>query len=112
MREEVCEGEDDRAGFLHAQDTHERPFAVELEDGLRGIDALGGDDVLAGVVAFRGAVPEEETVEESWEMLDEVVEGLGRRTNGSCLAGGAVFALADLGVVVSCVSHERGSRAP
>lgn len=76
---------------------------MELEDGLRGIDTLGSDDVLAGVVAFRGAVPEEETVKESWVRLDEVAEGLGKGTNGCCLARGAVLALADLGEVVSCV---------
>jgi len=46
----------------------EGPFAVELEDGPVVGDgageAAGGDDVLAGVVAFGGAGPEEEAVVE------------------------------------------------
>jgi hypothetical protein len=40
---------------------------VELDDGLAGLDAAGGDDVLAGVVAFACTVPEEGSVEEGWE---------------------------------------------
>ena len=63
MCEEVKEGEEDREGFLHAEETVEGPFAVELHDGCGGGDAFGGDYVLAGVVAFLGAGPEEETVE-------------------------------------------------
>lgn len=66
MGEEVEEGEDDAEGFLHAEETVEGPFAVELEDwltvgGFAG-EARVGDDVLAGVVAFGRAVPEEEAV--------------------------------------------------
>ena len=64
--EEVEEGEDDAEGFLHAEETIEGPFAVELEDRLAvgwvASEARVGDDVLAGVVAFRRAVPEEETM--------------------------------------------------
>jgi hypothetical protein len=41
---------------------------MELDDGLGCCDALIGDYVLAGVVAFLGAGPEEKTVEESWRV--------------------------------------------
>jgi hypothetical protein len=69
--EEVEEREEDGEGFLHAQEAIERPFAVELEDrfAVRGIAGLAdvGYDVLAGVVALGGAVPEEETALEGFE---------------------------------------------
>jgi hypothetical protein len=51
---------------LHAQEAAEGPFPVELHNGLGGGDALVGYDVLAGIVAFLGAGPEEEAVEEGW----------------------------------------------
>jgi hypothetical protein len=76
VREEVEEREEDGEGLLHAQEAVEGPFAVELHDRFRGRDALVGDDVLAGIVAFCWAVPEEELVEESWQMLD-FAAGLG-----------------------------------
>ncbi len=57
MGEKVEEGEEDREGLLHAQETVEGPFAVELDDGFIVRDALVSDYVLAGVVAFGGAVP-------------------------------------------------------
>ena len=66
MREEVEEAEEDGGGFLHAQEAVEGPFAVVLDD--RGEvwgfarESLGGDDVLAEIVAFGGAGPEEEAV--------------------------------------------------
>jgi len=46
----------------------EGPLAVELDDGLgRGLgEAVVGEDVLAGVVAFGGAGPEEEAAVEGW----------------------------------------------
>jgi hypothetical protein len=47
---------------LHAEEAVERPLAVELHDGFRGCDALVGDYVLAGVVTFRGAIPEEQAM--------------------------------------------------
>ncbi|KFY84334.1 hypothetical protein V500_09395 [Pseudogymnoascus sp. VKM F-4518 (FW-2643)] len=64
----VEEGEDDGEGLLHAEDAVEGPFAVELDDGEGRVrrDAHVGDYVLAGVVAFGGAGPEEQPVEESW----------------------------------------------
>lgn len=52
VREEVEEGEEDGEGLLHAEEAVEGPFAVELDDGFGGSDALVGDYVLAGVVAF------------------------------------------------------------
>jgi len=52
VREEVEEGEEDGEGFLHAEEAVEGPFAVELDNWLRRSDALVGDYVLAGVVAF------------------------------------------------------------
>jgi hypothetical protein len=49
---------------LDAQEAVEGPFAVELEDGLQvggfAGEAAGGGYVLAGVVAFGWAIPEEE----------------------------------------------------
>lgn len=66
VREVVEEGEDDGEGLLHAEEAVEGPFAVELVDvrveGERG----GGYDVLAGVVAFGGAGPEEEAAVECY----------------------------------------------
>jgi hypothetical protein len=64
MSPEVSQGTEDAEGFLDAEEAVEGPFAVELDDGVAGLDAGGGDDVLAGVVAFAGAVPEEESMEE------------------------------------------------
>lgn len=64
--EEIEEGEEDGGWLLHAQETVEGPFAVVLEDGFEvgwvAGKALFGYNVLAGVVAFGGAVPQEETV--------------------------------------------------
>jgi hypothetical protein len=62
----VEEGKDDGKRFLHAEETVKGPFAVELEDwfAVRGFagEAGVGYDMLAGVVAFGGAGPEEEAV--------------------------------------------------
>jgi hypothetical protein len=64
--EEVEKREDYRKGFLHAQESVEWPLAVELKDRLSvgGItsEALVGNDVLTGIIAFGRAVPEEEAV--------------------------------------------------
>ena len=64
--EKIEQRKDDGEGFLHAEETVEGPFAMELEDRLAvgwvASEARVGDDVLAGVVAFRRAVPEEETM--------------------------------------------------
>ena len=70
MSQEVEQREDHRERFLHAEEAVEGPFAVKLKDwfavgGVAG-EALVGHDVLTGVVAFGGAVPEEESVLESW----------------------------------------------
>lgn len=66
MRQKVEQREDDGEGLLHAEKAVEWPFAVELEDwftvGRFAGEALVGDDVLAGIIAFGGAVPEEEAV--------------------------------------------------
>lgn len=59
VRPEVGGREEHGDGLLHAEHAREGPFAVELDDGLVGGEAGGGDDALAGVVAFGGAVPEE-----------------------------------------------------
>lgn len=107
---EVGGGEEDGDGLLHAKEAGEGPFAVELDDGLVRGDAGGGDYALAGVVAFRGAIPEEEAVVEGfltqeklvvsyWDMIDEVVRREEREmlTDG-CLrfAWAAIFLLAYL----------------
>lgn len=68
--EEIEEGEEDRGRFLHAEEAVKRPFAVVLDDGfeiwgIAGESGRGGD-VLADVVAFRGAGPEEESMLEGW----------------------------------------------
>ena len=73
VSEEVEEGEEDGGGLLHAEEAVEGPFAVVLEDGgevgrVAG-EAVGGGYVLAGVVAFRRAGPEEEAVVEGWWWL-------------------------------------------
>lgn len=71
MGEEVEEAEEDGGGLLHAEEAVEGPFAVVLhnrvQEGRVAGEALGGGDVLAGVVAFGGAVPEEEAVLEGWK---------------------------------------------
>lgn len=78
MDHEVAKGEEHAEGFLDSEEALEGPFSVELDGGERrgGREPLRGDDVLAGVVAFGGAGPEEEAV----------VEGCGGRGG---LAGGA-----------------------
>jgi hypothetical protein len=66
VSEEIEQRKDDGKRFLHAEETVKGPFAVELEDwfAVRGFagEAGVGYDVLAGVVAFGGAGPEEEAV--------------------------------------------------
>lgn len=66
VRPEVAEGEEHGEGLLDADEAVKGPFAVELDDVEVGGDAGGGDDVLAGVVAFGGAVPEEEAAGEGY----------------------------------------------
>jgi len=62
--EEVEEREDDAEWFLHPHEAVEGPFAVELKDWLAvwwvPRQSRVRHDVLAGVVAFGGAGPEEE----------------------------------------------------
>jgi hypothetical protein len=66
VSEKIEQRKDDGKRFLHAEETVKGPFAVELEDwfAVRGFagEAGVGYDVLAGVVAFGGAGPEEEAV--------------------------------------------------
>ena len=79
--EEVEEREEDGEGLLHAKEAVEGPFPVELDDSYISCDALVGDYVLAGVVAFCGTVPEQQAMEDGWEMLERL-EGLkGTRTD-------------------------------
>lgn len=66
VRPEIGEGEEHAEGLLHAQEAVEWPFAVELDDVLAGLDAAICDYVLTGVVAFAGAVPEEEAMEKGY----------------------------------------------
>jgi len=51
---------------------------MELHDRLARRDALVGDYVLAGVVAFCGAVPEQQAMEDGWQMLERF-EGLKKK---------------------------------
>lgn len=66
MSQEVEQREDDGEGLLHAEETVKGPFAMKLKDGLTigrfAGEAFVGDDVLAGIVAFGGTVPQEEAV--------------------------------------------------
>lgn len=64
MGEEVQGGEEDREGLLHSESTMEGPFSMVLDYGKVGGDTLCGDDVLACIVTFGGACPEEESVKE------------------------------------------------
>jgi len=68
VREEVEEGEEDGGGLLHAEEAVEGPFAVELQDrgevGRVAAEPGGGGYVLARVVAFARAGPEEQAVVE------------------------------------------------
>ena len=70
VREIVEQRKQDGEDFLDAEDAVEGPFSVILHDGLEhwGVagDAPVGYDVLAGVVAFGGTVPEEEAEMEGW----------------------------------------------
>lgn len=52
MRVEVEGGEEDRERFLNTEKAVERPFTMELNNGLVGNYALIRNDVLAGIVAF------------------------------------------------------------
>ena len=70
MGEKIEKGEEDRERFLHAQEAVKGPFAMELNNFFRCCNALVGYDMLAGIVAFCWAVPEEELVEKSWVVLD------------------------------------------
>ena len=62
MCEEVEEREEYGEGLLHAHEAVEWPFAVELDYGFGCGDASVGDYVLASVVAFSRAIPEEEAM--------------------------------------------------
>jgi hypothetical protein len=62
MYEQVEEREEDREGLLHAQKTVEGPFAVILNYFLAFGNSFLRDYVLAGVVAFGKAVPEEKAM--------------------------------------------------
>ena len=77
MSQEVEQGEDDGEGLLHAQEAVEGPFAVELEDGFAvgwvAGEALVSDDVLACVVAFRRAVPEQDAMLQCCQVLYELL---------------------------------------
>jgi hypothetical protein len=55
---------------LHAHEAVKRPFAMELVNGLhiRGVarETFRSYNVLAGVIAFRGTIPEEEAAVKGW----------------------------------------------
>lgn len=79
--EEIEQGEEDREGLLHSQEAVEGPFAVELDNGFGACDAHVGYDVLTNVVAFRGAVPEKEPMEESCGLVSWCLRG---KNEGDC----------------------------
>jgi hypothetical protein len=60
--QEVEKGEENGERLLHAQEAVEGPFTMKLYDWLRGSYALVGDNVLASIVAFGSAIPEEKLV--------------------------------------------------
>lgn len=64
VRDEVADAEEHREGLLHPEKALEGPLAVELRHGQPGGDAPLRHDVLAGVVAFLRAGPEEKAVVE------------------------------------------------
>lgn len=64
----VAQGEEHAKGLLHAQKPVKGPFAVELHHAVAGGDAPRRDDVLACVVAFARAIPEEDTSEKCCEV--------------------------------------------
>lgn len=70
MGEQVHQGEKDGSWLLHAEEAVEGPFSVELHDGFEvwwvAGEAVVGYDVLTSVIAFGGAVPEEETMVKGW----------------------------------------------
>lgn len=66
VRDEVAEAEEHREGLLHAEQADERPLPVELRDGFPGCETAARGDVLARVVAFLRARPEEESVVEGY----------------------------------------------
>jgi hypothetical protein len=96
MGEEVEEREEDGKGLLHAEEAVEEPFPVELDDSYIGCDALVGNYVLAGVVAFCWAIPEKEAVEESWSALDGVWRRMGVPTDCCDMMAITILLLADL----------------
>lgn len=100
---EVAEGEEHGEGLLHAEEAVEGPFTVELHHWLVAGEADGGDDVLAGVVAFGGAGPEQEAEVER---------------EGGGVGGEAVFGFADLDALLkfgesithACVDRRGGEQ--
>jgi hypothetical protein len=100
MGEEVEEREEDGKGLLHAEEAVEGPFPVELDDSYIGCDALVGNYVLAGVVAFCWAIPEKEAVEESWSALEIVWRRVGVPTDCCDMVAITILLLADLSLLV------------
>lgn len=80
MREEVHQAEQHGEGLLHAEEAVEGPFAMVLHDRLQhgrvAVHAPVGDDVLAGVVTFGRAVPEEESEPKTCRARNEQCERL------------------------------------
>lgn len=114
--EEVEEGEEDAEGLLHAQEAVKGPFAVVLNDRVgyvRGASEAGvGDDMLAGVVAFGGAVPEEDAPLEGWKMSDMLEEREGEvhtDLNGIVATVGVYACLWPCQRTRLCVFAERAS---
>ena len=90
VSEEVEQREEDGEGLLHAHEAVKGPLPVELDDGLGRIarEAGVGDNVLASVVAFSWAIPEQETsakgLIETWSATRSSFElrNIGSRTDG------------------------------
>lgn len=79
---------------------------MELDDGFGGCDALVGDYVLTGVVAFCWAVPEKGAMEQSWKLLES--RGIGGRwhTDFGGMIAGAILLLTDLEISASALLDE------
>lgn len=66
VRRQVTDAEEHGEGLLEPEDAHEGPLPVELGHAAARLHAPRGHDVLAGVVAFLRARPEEEAEVEGY----------------------------------------------
>lgn len=76
MREVIEEGEDDAEGLLHAQEAVEWPLAMKLVYGLHvgrvARESLVRNDMLAGVIALSGTIPEQDAAVEGWQTMSKL----------------------------------------